>query len=57
MRDLSLSIYVYASFTFGFEGGMWDLNALALAHCLSFSFTLMLQCVLSYQDIIVLNRS
>ena len=28
--------FVCASFHFGFEGGMWDLNVLVPDHCLSF---------------------
>ena len=31
-----LSIYICASFPFGFEGGMWDLIILVSDHCLSF---------------------
>ena len=32
-----LSIYVFSSFSFGFEGRMWDLNVLVPDHCLSFT--------------------
>ena len=32
---LCLSICVCASFTFGFEGGAWDLTELVPTHCLS----------------------
>ena len=35
-----LSICVYDSFSFGFEGGVWDLMLLVPEHCLSFCFTL-----------------
>ena len=31
-----LSVCVYASFSFGFEDGMWDLIVLILEHFLSF---------------------
>ena len=33
-----LSVCVYASFPFGFEGGMWDLIALIPDNCLSIYF-------------------
>ena len=33
----SLSICMCASFSFGFDGGMWDLIVLVPDHCLSFT--------------------
>ena len=33
-----LSIYVFISFPFGFEGRMWDLIVSVPDHCLSFYF-------------------
>ena len=33
-----LSIWVCASFSFCFEGGMWDMIVLVPDHCLSFYF-------------------
>ena len=35
-----LSICVCASFSFGFEGGMWDLIVFIFYHCLSIYFIL-----------------
>ena len=37
------SVCVYASFPFGFEGGMWDLVVLLSDHCLS--IYLVLYCI------------
>ena len=43
-----LSICVYTSFPFGFEGGMWDLIILVPDHFLSFyfaSYAVLLTCI------------
>ena len=34
-----LSIYVFSSFPFGFEGRIWDLIVPVSDHCLSFYYT------------------
>ena len=33
-----LTVYVFVSSPFGYEGGVWDLNVLIPDHCLSFNF-------------------
>ena len=33
-----VSVCVWPSFSFGFEGGMWDVIILVSDHCLSFHF-------------------
>ena len=35
-----LSIYVFSSFRFGFEGRIWDLIESVPENCLSFNFTI-----------------
>ena len=40
-----LSIYVFSSFPFGFEGRIWDLIVSVPDHCLSFYFEVIIDCM------------
>ena len=52
-----LSICVFASFPFGFGGGVWDLVVLVPDHCLSFYFANSRPCDVECTDLLLSTRA
>ena len=44
----SYVFFMYASFPFDFEGGMWDMIVLIPVHCFSFYFPIRPLCIILY---------